>query len=57
MPFLIPPGCAGYGYPQWQDNNTVACYDSYDANSPIYTDQTVRNPINRQWQWMLCNEP
>lgn len=31
--------------------------DTYNASSPIYTDLTVDNPWDRQWEWILCNEP
>lgn len=54
--FLIfQTACTGYGY--WTDNSTVACYDTYNATSPIFTDTSVDNSIDRQWQWFLCNEP
>ncbi|ODA80554.1 hypothetical protein RJ55_03513 [Drechmeria coniospora] len=52
---MIPGSCATYGY--WKDNNTVACYDSYDKLSPTFTDTSVNNTVNRQWMWFLCNEP
>lgn len=47
--------CANYGY--WHDNFTTACYDTHNASSPIFTDTSVDNKIDRQWQWFLCNEP
>lgn len=47
--------CAKQGY--WKDNNTIACYDTYDVKSPVYTDTSVNNTVNRQWMWYLCNEP
>ena len=47
--------CASYGY--WTDDDDVSCFDTYNASSPFYTDISVRNNIDRQWQWMLCNEP
>jgi len=31
--------------------------DTHDPSNPLYTDLTVTNLGNRQWQWMLCNEP
>lgn len=49
--------CASYGYEEWYETDSVACFDSYNASSPIYTDLTVGNPVDRQWEWFLCNEP
>ncbi|KAJ6789558.1 hypothetical protein PWT90_09816 [Aphanocladium album] len=50
-------GCSGWGYPQWTSKDDVRCYINDDFNSPIYRDTRVDNMQNRQWQWMLCNEP
>lgn len=47
--------CAEYKY--WTDKDAVDCYDSYETNSPIYTDKAVNNTSNKQWTWFLCNEP
>lgn len=35
----------------------VACFDSFNATSPIYTDWSAENPFGRTWYWMTCNEP
>ncbi|KAJ5174589.1 uncharacterized protein N7482_000466 [Penicillium canariense] len=51
----LPGSCAGYGY--WTDEMTTACYNTYNASSPIFTDTSVSNAVDRQWQWFLCNEP
>ncbi|KAJ5235467.1 uncharacterized protein N7469_004635 [Penicillium citrinum] len=51
----LPGSCTKYGY--WSDNSTVACYDTHNASSPMFTDRSVNNTIDRQWQWFLCNEP
>jgi hypothetical protein len=47
--------CANYGY--WSDPSTTACFNTYNASSPIFTDVSVNNTVDRQWQWFLCNEP
>ncbi|KAF7192097.1 putative extracellular serine carboxypeptidase [Pseudocercospora fuligena] len=47
--------CAQYGYTK--DNNSVACFDTYNPNNPMYTDTSLSNTIDRQWVWMTCNEP
>ncbi|KAJ5659501.1 Peptidase S28 [Penicillium longicatenatum] len=52
---FFPDSCASYGY--WTDSNSTACYDTYNASSPFFTDISVDNEIDRQWQWLLCNEP
>ncbi|KAJ5899127.1 Peptidase S28 [Penicillium taxi] len=51
----FPGSCTGYGY--WTSDNTTACYDTYNATSPLFTDNSVDNSIDKQWQWFLCNEP
>ncbi|OAA59573.1 serine-type peptidase [Niveomyces insectorum RCEF 264] len=51
----FPGACASLGY--YTDNYTTACFDSYNASSPYYTDTRVDNTIDRQWEWLLCNEP
>lgn len=31
--------------------------DTYNTSNLIFTDHAVNNNIDRQWVWMLCNEP
>ncbi len=31
--------------------------DTYNASNIIFSDRTVGNAADRQWNWMLCNEP
>ncbi|PNY21899.1 Thymus-specific serine protease [Tolypocladium capitatum] len=50
---IMIPGSCGPGFAV----DSVACYDSYDKTSLIYTDTSVNNTVNRQWMWFLCNEP
>ncbi|MCJ1288096.1 hypothetical protein MMC26_007451 [Xylographa opegraphella] len=52
---LLPGYCANYGY--WTSETDVSCFDTYNATSPLFTDLSVGNTIDRQWQWFLCNEP
>lgn len=35
----------------------MGCFDTYNATSPLFTDITVGNAVDRQWNWFLCNEP
>ena len=35
----------------------LGCFDTYNASNPMFTDVTLANTIDRQWQWFLCNEP
>lgn len=51
----LPGACAGYGY--WTDEYSVDCFNTYNASSPIYTDISVANAVDRQWEWFLCNQP
>jgi hypothetical protein len=53
---FIPGYCANtFGY--WTDPNDVSCFDTYNASSPIFTDYSLSNTVDRQWTWFLCNEP
>lgn len=54
---ILPGYCASYGYEEWSDEYSTGCMDTYNASSPLFTDLTVSNPIDRQWNWFLCNEP
>ncbi|TVY71366.1 putative extracellular serine carboxypeptidase [Lachnellula suecica] len=51
---MISGFCQHYGA---SDERDVSCLDTYNASSPMYTDYTVGNPWDRQWMWLLCNEP
>ncbi|KAK1540561.1 serine carboxypeptidase S28 [Colletotrichum paranaense] len=53
----LPGTCASYGIEEWSDPMNVACFDSFNATSPIYTDWSAENPFGRTWYWMTCNEP
>ncbi|KFY11940.1 hypothetical protein V492_04182, partial [Pseudogymnoascus sp. VKM F-4246] len=50
----LPESCQIFGY---KDANSIECYDTYNPQNKLFTDHTVDNAIDRQWQWMLCNEP
>ncbi len=52
---LIPNNCAATGY--WTDPNDVGCFDSYNTSNPLVTDVSLDNLVDRQWMWLLCNEP
>jgi hypothetical protein len=51
---ILPGYCTGYGYSNPTD---LSCLNTYDTNNTLYTDYTVGNPWDRQWDWFLCNEP
>ncbi|KAI1080058.1 peptidase S28 [Whalleya microplaca] len=51
----LPGYCEGYGY--FSGKYNTECYQALNASNPIYHDLSVGNPGNRQWNWMLCNEP
>ena len=54
---FLPGWCQSYGYSDWNDTYSVACFDTYNTSSPLFTDYSVDNSFDRQWAWMLCNEP
>lgn len=51
------PVCASTGYPEFAGENNIACFQNQNASNPVYHDLTPNNWVNRQWNWMLCNEP
>ncbi len=52
---LIPGYCAQFGY--WAGSGDLGCFDTYNTSSPLFTDDSLSNTVDRQWQWLLCNEP
>lgn len=52
---LLPGYCASYGY--WQDDLSIDCFNTHNASSPMYTDTSLSNTVDRQWNWYLCNQP
>ncbi|PPJ55361.1 hypothetical protein CBER1_10067 [Cercospora berteroae] len=54
----LPDFCAStYQYAEFNTTNNTRCYDTYNASSPLFTDISLANQVNRQWIWMTCNEP
>jgi hypothetical protein len=43
------------GYSDFNGTNNVECFDSYNASSPLYSDVSVDNTYDRQWDWFLCS--
>ncbi|KAL2265025.1 hypothetical protein VTJ83DRAFT_7535 [Remersonia thermophila] len=54
---LIPGFCESSGYPEWQGTHNTLCFQNLNASNVAYKDLSPGNWINRQWMWMLCNEP
>ncbi|OJJ42845.1 hypothetical protein ASPZODRAFT_75976 [Penicilliopsis zonata CBS 506.65] len=52
---LLPGYCASYGY--WSDEYSIECFDTYNATNPMYSDLSVSNEFDRQWDWFCCNQP
>lgn len=53
---FLPNYCASaYGYTT--DEYDLSCFDTYNASNPLFTDTSLSNTDDRQWNWMLCNEP
>lgn len=50
----IPGSCKNQ---YWSDPNSIACWDFHNTSSPLFTDRSVGNKWNLQWQWFCCNEP
>ncbi|KAK4233586.1 hypothetical protein C8A03DRAFT_38691 [Achaetomium macrosporum] len=54
---IIPGMCESSGYAEWNGTYNVGCFQNLNASNVAYKDLTPGNYINRQWMWMLCNEP
>ena len=54
---LLPGYCESYGYSDFAGTYNIECFNTYNSSSPYYTDLTVGNAFDRQWNWFLCNEP
>ncbi|KAK3935105.1 peptidase S28 [Diplogelasinospora grovesii] len=54
---LLPGYCEPAGYPDWQGTYNTGCFQSQNSSNPAYHDLTLGNFANRQWNWLLCNEP
>ncbi|KAK4231649.1 hypothetical protein QBC38DRAFT_200927 [Podospora fimiseda] len=54
---VIPDTCANSGYPEWQGRNNTLCFQNENATNIAYKDLSPSNWLNRQWWWMVCNEP
>lgn len=46
--------CENFGY---TGEYNIDCFDTYNASNTYYTDYTVSNSWDRQWNWFLCNQP
>ncbi|KAI1386599.1 peptidase S28 [Hypoxylon trugodes] len=51
----LPGYCESFGY--FNGTYNTECFQSLNASNPIYHDLAPSNAGNRQWNWMLCNEP
>ncbi|KAK0643964.1 serine-type peptidase-like protein [Cercophora newfieldiana] len=54
---LLPSFCESYRYPEFQGSMNTLCLQQQNRSNPLFTDLAVNNTGNRQWNWMLCNQP
>ncbi|KAK3316878.1 serine-type peptidase-like protein [Apodospora peruviana] len=54
---LIPGNCESAGYSDWQGEFNTQCFRNQNTSNVAFNDLSVGNWVNRQWNWMLCNEP
>jgi hypothetical protein len=43
------------GYQDFNGTYNVDCFDTYNASNPLYSDLSVDNTYDRQWDWFLCS--
>lgn len=49
---FLPNYCSStFGYPEFSGTYNTKCFDTYDANSPLFTDTTLDNTADRAWMW------
>ncbi|KAK5107466.1 hypothetical protein LTR62_001264 [Meristemomyces frigidus] len=53
----LPGACESYGYGVFNGTYNTYCFNTYDPTSPLFTDTSLSNMVDRQWEWLLCNEP
>ncbi|SPQ26465.1 40fb040e-439d-4494-9381-05300f302a92 [Thermothielavioides terrestris] len=54
---VLPGACESSGYDDWKGKYNTRCFQSLNASNVAYKDLSPSNYMNRQWMWMLCNEP
>lgn len=54
---LVPGWCEAFGYAEYNGTDNTYCFDTYDPTNPMFTDTSESNTFDRQWEWMICNEP
>jgi hypothetical protein len=42
------------GYSEFSGTYNVECFNTYNASLPTYSDITVSNTYDRQWDWFIC---
>jgi hypothetical protein len=42
------------GYADFDGTYNVECFNSYNASNPLYSDISVANAYDRQWDYFLC---
>ena len=52
---LVPGYCESFGYSVFEGTDNVLCFDTYNASLPTYSDISVGNAYDRQWNWFLCS--
>lgn len=51
---LIEPTDSLSGYPEFNGTYNVECFDTYNPKLPTFSDISVDNAYDRQWNWFLC---
>lgn len=49
---MLPGYCEAYGYFTGEYN--TECFDTYNASNPLFTDTSVNNAADRQWEWYVA---
>lgn len=49
--------CDSGPYDDWKGEYNIACFANLNSSNVAYRDLSPGNYANRQWMWLLCNEP
>jgi len=52
--FSTKPTDLRKGYPEFAGEYNIDCFDTYNASSPLFSDISVDNTYDRQWDYFLC---
>ena len=55
----LPGACESLSnnYPEYNGTLNTYCFVTHDPKSPMFTNTSLSNTVDRAWVWMTCNQP